>query len=97
MASAGSPCENTFLFFRYSAIVLPSPILVRKIWGSKGSCAFAIIGGLCPRQESNRNVLYSGFPFLATGRRQGVQTPLSLYLLLDCPASFHPSRPVVRL
>src|SRR5439155_23002160 len=97
MASAGSPCENTFLFFRYSAIVLPSPSLVGKIWGSKGSCAFVIIGGLCPRQESDRNVLYSGFAFLATGRKQGVQTPLSLDLVVDLPAPFNPSRPSVRL
>src|SRR6476661_2468111 len=51
MASAGSPCENNFLFFRQLITVLPAPILARKVWTSKGR-GIAFIRGLCPEQES---------------------------------------------
>src|SRR4029450_13865559 len=40
MPSAGSPCEKTTSFLRYSVIVRPSPILSRKILRSKDDLSF---------------------------------------------------------
>ena len=43
-AAAGSPCAKTTWFLSYEAVVLPSPILLRKILGSKTGFSFTFIG-----------------------------------------------------